>query len=151
MRAPVDVDGLRVGAGDTPRFALYAAGGDGGSQLIARYSGLLEPALREPFHQDGLWLVRPDGYVALATRPNRWDEVARYFGFFCGDDYAGGYFVLGFEVEELDALDAAAGGANGFGVDADDLAELADDHELDGLVDEVDAGYLAGQEDWPSC
>jgi hypothetical protein len=38
---------------------------------------------------------------------------------------------------------AAAGGADGFGVDADDLAELADDHELAGLVDEVNAGDLA--------
>ena len=35
---------------------------------------------------------------------------------------------------------AAAGSADGFGVDADDLAKLADDHELSGLVDEVDAG-----------
>ena len=52
-----------------------------------------------------------------------------------------GAFV-GFEVEELDALSAAAGGADGFGVDADDLAELADDHELAGLVNEVDAGDL---------
>jgi len=46
------------------------------------------------------------------------------------------------EVEELDALGATAGGADGFGVDADDLAELADDHEFAGLVDEVDAGDL---------
>ena len=30
----------------------------------------------------------------------------------------------GFEVEEFDAVGAAAGGADGFGVDADDLAEL---------------------------
>jgi hypothetical protein len=29
------------------------------------------------------------------------------------------------------------------GVNADDLAELADDHELAGLVDEVNAGDLA--------
>jgi hypothetical protein len=36
---------------------------------------------------------------------------------------------------------------DGFSVDADDLAELADYHELDGLVDEADAGapaHLAG-------
>ena len=32
---------------------------------------------------------------------------------------------------------------DGFGVDADDLAELADDHDLAGLIDEVDAGDLA--------
>jgi hypothetical protein len=44
---------------------------------------------------------------------------------FRGHDYGGGYFVLVFEVEEFDAHGAAAGGADGFGVDADDLAELA--------------------------
>ena len=78
-RAPVDVDNPCVGAGDTPRFALYADGGDGrGSALLAKYSDLLEPNLRAPFERDGLWLVRPDGYVALATRHGRWDEVEQY-------------------------------------------------------------------------
>jgi hypothetical protein len=63
-------------------------------------------------------------------------------GFFGWDDDGGGDLVLVFEVEELDALGAATGGADGFGVDADDLAELADDHELARLADEVDAGDL---------
>src|SRR4029079_15745467 len=31
----------------------------------------------------------------------------------------------------------------GFGVDADDFAELADEHHLSGFVDEVDGGELA--------
>ena len=80
-RAPVDVDHPCVGAGDTPRFGLYADGADGGgSALIAKYSDLLEPSLRVPFERDGLWLVRPDGYVALATRHSRWDEVEHYLG-----------------------------------------------------------------------
>jgi hypothetical protein len=35
------------------------------------------------------------------------------------------------------------GGTDGLGVDTDDLAELADDHEFAGFVDEVDAGDLA--------
>jgi 2-polyprenyl-6-methoxyphenol hydroxylase-like FAD-dependent oxidoreductase len=78
-RAPVDVDHPCVGAGDTPRFALYADGGDGrGSALIAKYSDLLEPSPRAPFERDGLWLVRPDGYVALATQHGRWEEVEQY-------------------------------------------------------------------------
>jgi 2-polyprenyl-6-methoxyphenol hydroxylase-like FAD-dependent oxidoreductase len=78
-RAPVDVEHSCVGAGDTPRFALYADGGDGiRSALIAKYSDLLEPSLRAPFERDGLWLVRPDGYVALATRHGRWNEVEQY-------------------------------------------------------------------------
>jgi hypothetical protein len=45
-----------------------------------------------------------------------------YFGFFGWNDDGGGDFVLGFEVEQPDALGGAAGGADGFGVDADDLA-----------------------------
>jgi 2-polyprenyl-6-methoxyphenol hydroxylase-like FAD-dependent oxidoreductase len=77
-RAPVDANLPRVGRGDTPRFALFAEGGDGVPELIAKYPDLLEPALRKPFHKDGLWLVRPDGYVALATRHKQWDEVAKY-------------------------------------------------------------------------
>ena len=78
-RAPVDVDHPRVGVGDTPRFALYANQGDGrGPGLILKFSDLLEPSLRAPFERDGLWLVRPDGYVALATRHGRWDEIERY-------------------------------------------------------------------------
>jgi hypothetical protein len=51
--------------------------------------------------------------------------------------------VLGSRVEEFDDLGAVARGADGFGIDADDLAGLADDHELAGVVDEVDAGDLA--------
>jgi hypothetical protein len=78
-RAPVEVDDPCVGAGDTPRFALYANDGDGrGSALIAKYDNLLEPSLRAPFERGGLWLVRPDGYVALATRHGQWVEVEQY-------------------------------------------------------------------------
>ena len=78
-RAPVDTALACVGAGDAPRFALYADGGNGGwAELIAKYSQLLEPQLREPFDRSGLWLVRPDGYVAVATQHDQWDEVAKY-------------------------------------------------------------------------
>jgi len=57
------------------------------------------------------------------------------FGFVGGDYHGGGYLVVGVEVEELDAHGGAAGGADGFGVNADDLAELRDDHHLRGVVD----------------
>ena len=65
------------------------------------------------------------------------------FGVFRGDDYGGGYFVVGVEVEELDAGGAAAGFADGLGVDADDFAEVGDEHHFGGVVDEVDGGDLA--------
>jgi hypothetical protein len=38
----------------------------------------LESPLREPFDWSGLWLVRPDGYVALAARHDQWDQIAKY-------------------------------------------------------------------------
>ena len=65
------------------------------------------------------------------------------FGVFWGDDHGGGYLVVGVEIEELDAGGGTAGGADALGVDADDLAELADHHHLRGVVDELDAGDLA--------
>jgi hypothetical protein len=64
------------------------------------------------------------------------------FGVFGGDGYGGGYFVVVVEVEEFDAGGGAAGGADGFGVDADDFAELGDEHHFGGFVDELDGGDL---------
>src|SRR5439155_16795926 len=60
-------------------------------------------------------------------------------GFFGGDDDGGGYLVVAVEVEEFDAAGGAAGGADALGVDADDLAELADQHQLAGLVYKIDS------------
>jgi len=77
-RAPI-MNQSPVGSGDSPRFALFAEGGDArGPQLIERYPNLLEATLRQPFQEGGIWLVRPDGYVALATERGRWDDVANY-------------------------------------------------------------------------
>ena len=50
-----------------------------------------------------------------------WLVVLQFFG---RNDYGGGDLVFGLEVEEADALGGAAGGADGLGVDADDLAPL---------------------------
>ena len=59
------------------------------------------------------------------------------------NDDGGGYLVVGLQVEQADALRGAAGGADGFGVDADDLAELADDHQLRGVVHQLNAADAA--------
>ena len=78
-RAPIRAGEPMVGAGDTPRFALCAVqDADMPTDLLKRYSGLLEPELRAPYHPDGLWLVRPDGYVALGARRGDWKAVATY-------------------------------------------------------------------------
>ncbi|WP_158928869.1 FAD-dependent monooxygenase [Acidisphaera sp. S103] len=57
-----------VGAGSTPRFALFAAPGEAVSALLQTYQNLLEPTVRPPFASGGLWLVRPDGYVACVAK-----------------------------------------------------------------------------------
>jgi 2-polyprenyl-6-methoxyphenol hydroxylase-like FAD-dependent oxidoreductase len=77
-RAPIRAEETPVGAGTTPRFALFADAGDAASQLIARYAGILEANIRKPFHEGGLWLVRPDGYTAFATGHDGWDQAAAY-------------------------------------------------------------------------
>jgi hypothetical protein len=83
-RAPVRDGETPVGAGHAPRFALFAAAGPGASALPARYGDLLEPAIREPFAADGIWLVRPDGYVALAAKGGGWAEADGYLARIAG-------------------------------------------------------------------
>ena len=39
---------------------------------------LVDPVLRSPFREDGLWLVRPDGYVACAAAADDEGVIARY-------------------------------------------------------------------------
>jgi 2-polyprenyl-6-methoxyphenol hydroxylase-like FAD-dependent oxidoreductase len=68
-RAPIRDGEPPIGAGSTPLFALFAAESDALISVARDFAPLLEPKLRMPFDESGLWLVRPDGYVALrATR-----------------------------------------------------------------------------------
>jgi 2-polyprenyl-6-methoxyphenol hydroxylase-like FAD-dependent oxidoreductase len=77
-RAPIRSDETPVGAGNVPRFALFADPAGMPADLLPHYAGILEPALRKPFDATGLWLVRPDGYVALSTKAGDWDAVSTY-------------------------------------------------------------------------
>jgi 2-polyprenyl-6-methoxyphenol hydroxylase-like FAD-dependent oxidoreductase len=65
-----------VGSGDTPRFVLFAEQSNATADLIRRFEPLLDPDVRPPFDLGGIWLVRPDGYVACSSRDV--DTVARY-------------------------------------------------------------------------
>ncbi len=67
-----------VGAGDRPLFALFAAPGPQATELLGRFDGLLDPQVRPPFRADGIWLVRPDGYVAMAAEADGWRKAATY-------------------------------------------------------------------------
>ena len=77
-RAPVSAAGRRVGSGDRPRFTVFGAADEGSEALIARHADLLEAETRAPFADDGIWLVRPDGYVAMTARRGEWDKVSDY-------------------------------------------------------------------------
>jgi hypothetical protein len=65
-----------VGSG-APRFALFAASSAQTAGLIERFPSVLDPVLRSPIRKDGLWLVRPDGYVACAAAAGDEGVIAR--------------------------------------------------------------------------
>jgi 2-polyprenyl-6-methoxyphenol hydroxylase-like FAD-dependent oxidoreductase len=66
------------GAGDAPRFALFAADTAAVAQLIADYAALLDPLPRPPLAEGGLWLVRPDGYIACTAKNADVETIASY-------------------------------------------------------------------------
>jgi 2-polyprenyl-6-methoxyphenol hydroxylase-like FAD-dependent oxidoreductase len=57
-----------VGSLGTPLFALFAQKTTAVAELTKRFERLLDPDIRPPFHDGGIWLVRPDGYVACSSR-----------------------------------------------------------------------------------
>lgn len=81
-RAPIRQNERPVGAGDAPRFALFAESNNMPEGLLQKYSELLEATPRTPFSPDSLSLVRPDGYVALSTKSGYWNAVETYLNQF---------------------------------------------------------------------
>jgi 2-polyprenyl-6-methoxyphenol hydroxylase-like FAD-dependent oxidoreductase len=75
--APV-ADQAPVGSGGSPLFALFGERTAATAGLVKRFEGLLDPDIRPPFCEGGIWLVRPDGYTACST--NDPDVIANYLG-----------------------------------------------------------------------
>jgi 2-polyprenyl-6-methoxyphenol hydroxylase-like FAD-dependent oxidoreductase len=67
-----------AGSGAVPRFALFAPENAAVAALIQQYSALLDPLVRPPLRASGMWLVRPDGYVACASADAT--VIERYLG-----------------------------------------------------------------------
>ena len=78
QRAPIRKGEPAVSAGTSPRFAVFADNTAATAKLFMRHSQFLEPRIRPPFRKGGLWLVRPDGYVAVATSSEDWQTVVKY-------------------------------------------------------------------------
>ena len=77
-RAPILDGDSPVGAGKSPRFALFANDTPEVKTVLSKYAELLESPPRNPYADKGVWLVRPDGYVALAAKENDEREVDAY-------------------------------------------------------------------------
>jgi len=79
-RAYIREDEPRFGAGTTPRFALFAAESQACTDVLRQFPEILESKLREPYDPAGIWLVRPDGYVALRAKSDNSAAVQTYLG-----------------------------------------------------------------------
>jgi hypothetical protein len=77
QRVPPPDGQAPVGAGEVPRFALFAAPSPAVTRLLRDEADLLDPGLRPPI-QAGLCLVRPDGYVAATARDEDVAAIAAY-------------------------------------------------------------------------
>ncbi len=77
-RVPLHAGDPPIGAGDTPRFALYAHPGADADQFIACFPDLLEPIPRPPLTPGTITLVRPDGYVAFTSDTNAYPHADAY-------------------------------------------------------------------------
>ena len=71
-----------VGSGSAPRFALFAEDTPDSRSLLSKYANLVEPLPRKPYADGGVWVVRPDGYVALVTKNDSWNDVDAYLSRF---------------------------------------------------------------------
>ena len=67
-----------VGSGTSPLLTVFGTPTSATAGLIERFPALVDPVLRSPFREDGLWLVRPDGYVACAAAADDEGVIARY-------------------------------------------------------------------------
>jgi hypothetical protein len=77
-RAPIREHESAAGSGNSPRFALFAEDTPASRSLLSKYLNLVEPSPRKPYANGGIWVVRPDGYVALVTKHDAWDDVDAY-------------------------------------------------------------------------
>jgi 2-polyprenyl-6-methoxyphenol hydroxylase-like FAD-dependent oxidoreductase len=67
-----------IGADSRPFFVLFADDAPQAHELVGRHPALLDPTVRPPLAQGGIWLARPDGYVAQSAPRGGWDAIGLY-------------------------------------------------------------------------
>ncbi len=78
QRAPIREGETPIGTGPNPRFTLCGANDETTALLVAQFPDLLEAEVLPPYAEGGLWLVRPDGYIAVATRTGDAGHVSTF-------------------------------------------------------------------------
>jgi hypothetical protein len=68
------------GEGDTPRFTVLASPLPAVTGLLSSYPRLLNDALGTPLAPNGVWLIRPDGYVAATAPANNLSSISDVLG-----------------------------------------------------------------------
>ncbi|AQU89175.1 monooxygenase [Komagataeibacter nataicola] len=63
------------GQGNMPRFILAARDSAEARAIMARHASLLTPEMCLPPDENGIWLVRPDGYVAAVAKSKNWTVI----------------------------------------------------------------------------
>ena len=61
--------------GGIPCFILAARDCAEARAMIARHASLLMSEVRRPPDENGIWLVRPDGYVAATAKSGNWAVI----------------------------------------------------------------------------
>lgn len=61
-----------------PHFSLMARDDVKAQNMILRYPYLLKSEIYSPPHKNGIWLVRPDGYVAATARDGEWTVIEEF-------------------------------------------------------------------------
>jgi len=57
-----------IGSGGSPRFVLFANRSGAITELSTKFDELLDPELRPPLSTEGIFLARPDGYLACSSK-----------------------------------------------------------------------------------
>src|SRR3984957_10595947 len=80
-RAPLRKSAI---APNDPRFALHAAGGEDAQQFLASNQAHVQQTVDSPFEDGYMWLVRPDGYVAVVADAGDWAVMQAYLNSVAG-------------------------------------------------------------------
>jgi hypothetical protein len=68
------------GAGHEPRFTLLASSSPAVAGVLSSFPKLLNAALGPPPDENGVWLIRPDGYVAATALANNLSSISDVLG-----------------------------------------------------------------------